>query len=132
VILDSSRHEQKLQGSKQKQKLYEQTQVRALYEEQLFSRLNRSTQRAWAMPGTFSPMGGPQTPVIEKLKAYAAWAAEEPMLTGLALWHWCDLLAPEPDQMRGAVGMPAVMAWLDGPIQPPVKDSQIRTRPEIH
>ena len=45
----------------------ETAQVRALYEAELFPRM-APHQKAWAVPGAFSPPAGPQTPVLDKLQ----------------------------------------------------------------
>ena len=45
----------------------ETAQVRVLYEAELFPRM-APHQKAWAVPGAFSPPAGPQTPVLDKLQ----------------------------------------------------------------
>ena len=54
-------------------------------------------------------------------RGYLDWAAVEPRLDGLALFHWYSLPGTEleKDQTRGAGEMPAVLKWLEQHRPPP-------------
>ena len=97
--------------------------ARAFVEKWVYPRL-APHQKIFVVPGTFAcsnltymPLAKSSRSVVEKLKAYFAWAKEDPRVAGINPWHFNNRdkrqHIPPCDMQLGAADMPDVVAELE-------------------
>jgi hypothetical protein len=98
-------------------------ELRQWYENTLYKVLNASTQRVFAVPGSFGSRVDPKktlaqftTDMIAKAHAMYQWALQDPMVYGIVPWHWEARKVGQTSAYKevGTSEMPALIAaWAD-------------------